>query len=356
MRGDAHKHSRYASKAIVLVCILVCGSGALAGEEDVSAKVMFSGHSLLDNPLPDWVERIVRSKDGFLKWEEQIVIGSPVRVRTWGDGGWSGYRKGKNRGGDDRDIAKELRQPQDGEPYDALVLAESHSVLGAIIWEDAVGYLRHFHDRFTEGNPAGRTFYYHAWLDIDKTAPTAWLEHEKNSETVWQCIVDRVNLSLSDEERPATLQVMPAGEALTELVRRILSGDIPELPGSPRQQLDRVFSDDVHMTELGAYYLAALHYAVLFGETPEGAAAPSHVSPKLALALQRLAWFVARRHRDESRSHKADMSMCRTEIAEKACASYWTLKGEPAEIGNCRSFFSSSLKEQGGNPFIWPVE
>lgn len=331
-----------------------CVRQSYAGEESPVTKLMFSGHSLLDNPLPDWVERIVRSKGGNLEWQQQIVIGSPVRVRTWGDGNWSGYHDGKNRWGEKLDIIKELRQPEDARPYDILVLAESHSVVGAIIWENAIGYLRHFHDQLAAGNARGQTFYYHAWLDIDKADPTAWLEHETNAAMVWDCAAARVNLSLREESRPAAISVLPAGAALVELVRRILSNEVAGLEGSSRQQLDRIFSDNVHLTEAGVYFLAALHYGVIFGRSPEGAASPPGVAPQLAASLQEIAWEVAQRHRARSGEPAPDMEACRREIATNVCQSYWEMKARPGEIRNCRSYFSRSRPEPAGNPFIWP--
>jgi hypothetical protein len=86
-----------------------------------SARTFFSGHSLLDNPLPDFVAGIAEAEGQSVHWNQQIVIGSPIRVRTWGSGDWSGYRQGKNRSGSDMDVVTELRSPRTlgaGERYD----------------------------------------------------------------------------------------------------------------------------------------------------------------------------------------------------------------------------------------------
>ncbi|MDC0741694.1 hypothetical protein [Polyangium mundeleinium] len=79
------------------------GGGGLA--ERTSARMFLSGHSLTDNPLPDHVLTIAQSLGKDFNFNEQIGIGSPIRVRTKGGSfdapGWPGYSTGKNREGSD---------------------------------------------------------------------------------------------------------------------------------------------------------------------------------------------------------------------------------------------------------------
>ncbi len=326
-----------------------------------SAQIFFTGHSLIDNPLPDWVELIARSQGNSIAWEEQIVIGSPLRVRTRGDdaesSGWAGYKYGKNRNGDEMNVVEELLHPthvRTGQPYDTLVVAEGHGSLGAIIWENAIGYLRHFHDRLLDGNPKGRTLYVHTWLDIDKDNPAPWLEHETNASTVWQCIAEKVKLTLEAEKRPANLSVVPAGSALVELVKRTLDGKVAGLTGSDRKKLDRIFRDNVHLTDIGIYFVASVHYATIYHRSPEGAAAPPTVPPDLAKELQKIAWRVTQDFLKQESAHPPGMEECRRVIVEKVCRSYWTLAREPNEVGRCQSYFAETDPKPGDNPFVWP--
>ncbi len=350
--------------AASLACLL---SGAALPQEIPpasprnSAQIFFTGHSLIDNPLPDWVDLIARSLGKSVAWEEQIVIGSPLRARTRGDdaesSGWAGYKNGKNRNGDGMDVIAELRYPthvRTGRPYDTLVVAENHGSLGSIIWENAIGYLRHFHDRLLDGNPQGRTLYVHTWLDVDKDNPTLWLEHETNASTVWQCVAEKVKLTLRAENRPANLSVVPAGSALVELVRKTLDSEVAGLSGNTRKKLDRIFRDNVHLTDIGIYYVAAVHYAAIYRQSPEGAAAPPTVPRDIAKELQSIAWAVTRDFLKRESSHPPDMAECRRVIVEKVCRSYWTLAGEPNEVGRCQGYFAESHPKAGDNPFVWP--
>ena len=325
-----------------------------------SAQIFFTGHSLIDNPLPDWVELIAKSKGNKIAWEQQNIPGAPLRLRTWGgenDKPWAGYGYGKNRDGEGLNVADELRHARHiktGRPYDTLVIAENHGVLGNVIWENAIGYLRHIHDRLMEGNPQGRTLYVHTWLAVDENKLPIWLEHEKNVSVAWQCVAEKVRLTLRSENRPANLSVVPGGTALIELVDQALQGKIPGIQGNTKEVLGQIFRDDVHLTDAGIYFMAAVHYAAIYHQSPEGAKAPATVSPALVADLQRIAWESVQDFLKREQRHSPSMEECRQVIVEKVCHTYWTLAREPDEVGRCRSYFAETRPQADGNPFIWP--
>ena len=339
----------------------VSGLPAIAETSDKAldgAQVFYTGHSLMDNPLPEYIELIAKSLGKQIDWEEQIVIGSPLRVRTWGDGNWAGYSYGKNRTGEGMDVAAELRKHarmSSGRPYDTLVVAEAHSVIGTIIWENSIGYLRSFHDRMTDGNPKARTFYYHVWLDIDKADPAPWIEHEKNSSLVFQCVARKVQLTLEAENRPARLSVLPGGTALVDLVQRALRDEVPGISGTTQEKLDTIFRDNVHLTDVGIYFMAAVQYASIYRASPEGAKAPPSVRKDTAKALQAIAWNHVRTFNASVNLHDLTMEDCRNGIVKNACRSYWTMQDRPEEVGRCQGYFGNTQQEGAdGNPFVWP--
>ena len=45
----------------------------------------------------------------------------------------------------------------------------------------------------------------------------------------------------------------------------IEAGEVPEL-----NDIADLFSDDIHLNDLGAYYIALAHYVVIFGRDPRG--------------------------------------------------------------------------------------
>lgn len=324
------------------------------------ARMFLSGHSLTDDPLADFVADIAKSRGADFGYNEQIVIGSPIRVRTKGgstqDDGWPGYSTGKNRGGaSGMNVIAELRSPATlgaGEKYDTLVITERHDLLGTIEWEDTVGFTRHFHDRLIEGNASGQTLLYHSWLDVDKDAPQTWIDHEKNALHAWECVASKVNHTLDADGRSDRVSTLPVGAALVDLVERMLADQVPGVTGTSRAKLDLVFSDDVHMTPLGTYFVALVTYAGIFRSSPEGALIPDGLPTTTATEMQRVAWQFVNGYLSKPGGGTHTMEECRAQISQQTCASFHTLRGEPQNIAGCRSTFSNANAEN--NPFRWP--
>ena len=250
-------------------------------------------------------------------------------------------------------VINEVRNPQTlgaGERYDTLVITENHSVLAAIQWENTTGFLRHYHDLMISGNPATRTFFYHSWLDINKSNPTQWIAHEKNAAFTWECVVSKVNQSIP-ANRTDRLRLLPAGGALIDLVERVVANQVPEISGTTANKMNMLFVDNVHMTRLGNYYLALVVYSSIYGKSAVGTAPPSEVgiSTSLARSLQTIAWNYVNSYYSQSENPAArTMASCRNFIANNTCSTYWALQGSPGETNSCRNFYSTDSTD---NPF-----
>jgi hypothetical protein len=266
-------------------------------------RVFVSGHSLTDQPMPDLLERIAGSLGSPVDWNRQYMVGSAIKHRTRGRGneaGWAGYLQGDDREGRGMNVLDELRS----HPYDVLVITEQHGLIDSLVWHDTVRHLRHYHERFIAGNPKGRTYFYEPWLGIPgKIEVPRWVAYERAASPLWQCIATRINRSLAAEGRRDRIASLPAGLALAELIERATSGTgVPGVSGSSvAQTVERLFHDNVHLTPLGAYYVALVVYAVVFERSPEGAWAPEGVPPQQASALQRVAGEVVARYRSGGR-------------------------------------------------------
>lgn len=251
----------------------------------------------MDQPVPDHVARIAESLGQPLQWNRQYVVGSSIKTRTRGfqrETGWAGYSTGYNRQGEGLNLVEEFRKPSlpGGNPYDTLVITEQHSLLDSLLFNDTVRHLRHYHERFIEGNAQGQTWFYEPWIGvIDKSNPSRWLAYERAAAPVWQCIVTRINTSLAAEGRPDRLRSYSASLVLVSLVERAVRGEVPSLSAKDTQTvMNRIFQDNVHASPLGAYYVALGLYAALSDRSPVGAWAPEPMSPQLAASLQQLAW------------------------------------------------------------------
>jgi hypothetical protein len=305
--------------------------GAAWGAPRDAARIFVSGHSLTDNPLPAYLAAVADSLGTSAKWNRQYIVGSAIRTRTRGlapgETGWPGYRHGYNREGEGLDVIAELREPRTlgGDRYDTLLITEQNVLLGTLVWNDTVRYLRHFHDRFIDGNPAGQTYFYESWLAIDdKADPRRWIAYERAASPVWQCIATRINMSLAAEGRSDRIVSLPAGAALAELIERATQGS--GLPGvtanSTRETIDRVVSDDVHLTRLGVYYVSLISYASIYRRSPLGAWMPPEVTHTQAAAMQQLAWeFVSRYYAAYA---PLDVEQCRALLTRSFIGTYWT--------------------------------
>lgn len=285
---------RVAATLFMLLLVLPPATGQV---NTGPTRVFISGHSLTDLPMPTYFARISESLGQRIQWNRQYIEGSPIRSRTRGrqrETGWIGYSHGLNREGEGMNVLHEFRSPRttDGAPYDTLIITEQHGVLDSIVTHDTVRHLRHYHERFIEGNPRGQTWFFEPWLGmVEKSDPTRWIAYEQAAAPLWQCAVTRVNLSLAAEGRLDRIRALPASLSLATLVDRAARGKVNGLDSKERRRMmDRLFLDQVHLTPLGAYYMALSVYAATSGRSPVGAWAPHGIDSSLALALQKTAW------------------------------------------------------------------
>lgn len=326
------------------------------GSPRLEANVMFSGHSLLDNPLPDDFALIASSLSKDFDWNQQNIPGSPIRARTRGNdfncGCWDGYSTGKNRNGTGMDVIQELDNPatlSPGDVYDSLIVCPRNDLLEVIRWENTIGFLRHFHDRLVDGNAQGTTYFYQVWREIDKDDHQRWIDFTREELMAYECVASKVNLTLSPAN-PDSVHVIPGGLALTHLVEDALAGSIPTITGTTRQRLDAIFSDNVHLQRIGVYFMAAVHFATVFNQSPVGASAPPQVPSAAVSSLQQLAWDVVSTY-NHSAARSRNMADCRTSVANDVCPEFQRMRGRADLVQWCGDWSSTTTS---WNPFVWP--
>lgn len=317
-----------------------------------------SGHSLTDDPLASDVVATATSLGFASEFNEQIGIGSPIRIRTRGTNadstGWSGYSTGKNREGTGMNVITELSQHATiSGPYDALVITERHDIVGTLLWENTVRYLRHFHDRLLDGNPNGTTYVYHSWLPITSRSDLQpFIDYERTMYPVWECIAERVQLSLTAEGSSSHVVAIAAGIALTDLLEAALAGDVPGISGGSTEDVTgRIFGDagsprPVHLSRVGIYFESLVTFASIFHRSPEGATAPAGIDAATATALQALAWTSVSNHHHAT---PRGMAACRAYMRDVACDAYGEYHtADAGMIGPCKMAFADNAT---GRPF-----
>jgi hypothetical protein len=186
--------------------------------------------------------------------------------------------------------------------FDILVLTESVPRYPLII-DETYEYAGNFVNYALDYNPATRIYLYEVWHCLDSGTPTGcdydvdaspWRQRLEDDLPMWQAVVDHLN---SEFELASPVCLIPAGQGLARLHDAIDAGTVPEL-----SSIEDLFSDRIHLNDVGKYFVAAIHFSILHRESPVGLTNQLQVwwggdfdapSPALAAAFQDLAWEVA---------------------------------------------------------------
>jgi hypothetical protein len=293
-------------------------------------RAFYSGHSLTDG-IPEAITVLAPSlgapKPRDFLYEFQSIGGSTIHARSFGSDAsnpGSGYRLGRNRRGENMDVLAELRQPQalpPGERYDVLVITERHDLPWTIEHDQTQRTLAQYVQHFQSANPEGAALLYHGWLELNGGPVADWLDYERDALPLWECVASAVNRGLKETPK---VRVLPGATALADLVESMVNGQAPGVTGSVQDKLALIFSDDVHLSPAGTYFMALVHYAALFGASPEGAAAPEGVSPELAQHMQAIAWrHVSEYAKRAVSASERDMAWCNDYAADVMCPRYY---------------------------------
>jgi hypothetical protein len=311
-------------------------AGASAWTSRDHVRAFYSGHSLTEG-VPEVVTQIALSLRHRLDFEVQVMGYSLLRQRTKGEDpsapDWPGYRAGHNRRGAGLNVAEELRHPRrlpSGSKYDVLVVTERHDLPAIVRAERTAFYLTEMAKHLLQGNPDAEVFFYHSWLHVNPDAPWPWIDYERAVSSMWECVASRANQDLPAHAGRPRVRVMPGGTALAEMAAALWDGKVPGVPAdAPGARVRLLFSDNVHMSDIGRYYMALVHYAVLFGRSPVGARVPARIPPEMGHYMQALAWdFAISYGRRANAAAQRDMATCRALMQEDVCPAYVSfLKG-----------------------------
>jgi hypothetical protein len=296
-----------------------------------TVRVFYSGHSLSDG-VPEAVAAIAAARGRTLEFDVQSAPYSLLRSRMEGSTTAPGKR------------------------YDAVVVTERHDLPWVAATEGTATHLAAFARRAWAGNPAADVFFYHTWLAIDLDDPRRWIHYEQRAQRLWECVASRANRDLGE---PANrIRVMPGGAALASLVDRLWSGKVPGITETnPAARVRLLFSDDVHLSAMGTYFIGLVHYAVLFGQAPEGSRI-NGVSAEASAFLEQFAQeFVASYARTAASASRRGLEACREFAATEMCDASYALPARgwrnwllgPYRAWKCKRIYAD--RSAPGNPF-----
>lgn len=252
----------------------------------VPMAVYHIGHSLVGRDIPAMLAQL--APPGH-RYESEIGWGANLKSH-WGDSEIAGFAE-ENAHPRYRDA----REATASGEYDAIILTEMLNIETALRYYDTPGYLHRFAERSRAARPDTRVFLYETWHQLE--SPEGWLERlDGDLAALWEGGILAGAAALSTPPKP--IHIIPAGQVLARFVREVEArpGGIDGL--ASRRDL---FSDDIHLNDLGAYLVALTHYAVLYQRSPAGlphelqradgskAQAPG---PDAARRMQEIVWDV----------------------------------------------------------------
>ena len=243
-----------------------------------SANVFFLGHSLLGWTAPAMLENMTTSAELGYEWEAAVGIGANLQ--------WQWMHP-------DRAEGENPREALAARPYELLVLTEAIPISDQLEYADSVNSALNFARLAHEQNSDVQVYLYETWdyLTVDN-----WRAQVESDQTYYNQIVDGMNAGFEGRD----VLVIPGGQAMGNLADAIAAGDVPGI-----DNLRVLFHDDIHLSEIGWYFIACVWYATIYQRSPEGL--PRETTDRFggaleappagaAAVMQRIAWETVRAH------------------------------------------------------------
>ncbi|KPQ07646.1 MAG: hypothetical protein HLUCCA12_04420 [Rhodobacteraceae bacterium HLUCCA12] len=256
------------------------------GPQPLDRRVILSGHSLTD-PMDRALPQLVRAAGGPAGTIALSTIpGAPMDWR------WNNRTHPPDARTDIGD-------------FDVMVQTERVALSGTRPWhnsdEEALRWARHGWENGADGQGA-EVLLYATWVSLD-TGPghdthgdpdrdLPWRERLDREFAGWEAIMAQVNANRPEGAPP--MRMIPATLVMAEVHDAIEAGEAPAGLSDIRQ----LFTDDIHLSPMGAWLVALTHYAVIYARDPRGLPGPDRqAAPELVDWAQDLVWRVVTGYR-----------------------------------------------------------
>jgi hypothetical protein len=265
---------------------------------DRPLAVYHLGHSLVSREIPAMLAQLAEAGIGpGHRYAVQLGWGASMRDHWTGPAAIRGF---------DSENAHPAHRPAfaavDSGEFDDIVLTEMVELRDAIRWHASGEHLALWAARARAARPAVRVWLYTTWHHLDD--PAGFLERiDADQGALWEGQVLRPALARLPGQ---AIHVIPGGPAVAAVVRAAeAQGGLPGL----RDRTDLFFrepdgrQDTIHLSAIGLYLIALVHYACLYRRSPVGLpfalaradgrpAEPP--SPEAAALMQRAVWDAVR--------------------------------------------------------------
>lgn len=304
-----------------------------------SASVFWVGHSLIETKAltPSGAVDLISLVGRFA--EEKGLEYAAGQHTLWGSSLsalWRGHPHSYDRDASEM-VAKREQFETEAEKYDTIVLTEAIPLQPVLRNEFSAYYLRLFAGALKKANPNARIYLYQTWVNLqggeraEKGAAydaQHWRKDMAAQRRDWEWLVDtalnarvkcpswhnRLWPSYSDAGYVLMppMFIVPAGNALIALADRMVSpksGDCFTLPDDETLLLENLFEnpyvrrgaktvlkdaakahDDIHPSAIGIYFVALVHFAAIYRQSPVGLPDVLQLGADVAGTLQSIAW------------------------------------------------------------------
>ena len=277
------------------------------------ARPFYLGHSLVNQNIPAFVHGLALDAGKITEYDYQLINGAPL---VWQ----------YNNASDAQGTPYTTAFPHGN--HDVFILTEAVPLQNHLTWNNTYGIAADFLEYATQNNNANpvRYYMYETWhctntgihppgCEWDEGDSLLWQPRLFSDWPLWAGIVDHVRNEFPDQE----VWMIPAGQAWHALVDEIEDGALPGITS-----FQQLFSDDIHLTNAGNYFVACVMFACIYRESPLGlstamvdewgGAYPGMPTSAQAAVMQQVAWSTALNMAEYSgvdyflSNHSADLS------------------------------------------------
>ncbi len=286
---NSEETKAYIMKYTTLIVLIITHLHLSA--QSSSHSVFHLGHSLVNPYMPAMLQSVCDDDSALTHdYEIGIINGAPL-FWTWDNSGdCQGYQASTID-------AKTVLLSGD---YDVFVMTEG--VPWDPILADFYNYADSFYSLALQGLPTSQTYLYETWNCINTGLPAGcdyddgdtilWATRVQQDFDTWREVADSLS-TLHPTASP--VYIIPAGQCLVRLKDSVDAGVVPSMTNFYTE----IFTDDIHLTDTGNYFVALVHYATIYQKSPVGRTnmtidewgnsfnAPS---PATALKMQEIIW------------------------------------------------------------------
>jgi Ca2+-binding RTX toxin-like protein len=243
------------------------------------SDILFIGHSLVGPTMPSMLQSVIGPRATRPDVDYQVINGAPLH--------WNWTQGHTAEGVNARAVLPSGR-------YGVVIITEAIPLATSLQWGDTYLNAKRYYDLALASNAQTRFLVYETWHSLGSSAADlrAWRAQLTTDRPHWMGIVDHLNTTRRAGQPEA--QLVPAGAAMATLHDAIVAGRVPGITS-----IRQFFSDDIHLNDLGNYFLTMVQYAAVMQRSPVGLSgatlnewggAFATVNSTLAAALQGVAW------------------------------------------------------------------